>query len=409
MKGGAWMNKPLQNSTPLFPDMQLVSTNQIIRRQKQRSPHSIRNNHLSTPSSLRPRIGILTADGKTPFRGNHQNFADLIRTGKQMGVPVFVITPQSISTNSKHIYGYFLDSSSPKIKWIRKVTTLPPVIYNRVPNRIEERKPYMQKTIRYLQENPQIHFYNPSFFDKWTLYQHLNTTKLHPYSPETHILDQPNTLKNMLSQFKYLFLKPIDGKAGIGMIQITQVPEEIRLVYQTAKKLKRVRFTSFTELWSMIQQLCKQKPYLIQQGISLATYQGNPFDVRMLLQKNRKGAWALTGIGIRVAGNSAISTHVPMGGRIENVQQVFQTAFGNQKDALLKKIEQLGLQIAKTIENKQPSPLGEMSMDIGVEPNGQCWFFEANAKPMKFDEPQIRSLSLRRIIEYALYLCGNQK
>lgn len=29
-------------------------------------------------------------------------------------------------------------------------------------------------------------------------------------------------------------------------------------------------------------------------------------------------------------------------------------------------------------------------MDLGIDDLGEIWFFEANAKPMKFDEPQIR-------------------
>ncbi|TCS96778.1 YheC/YheD family protein [Hazenella coriacea] len=402
------MNTLFQSSTHSFPEMNIhLASNQVTHRHSQKSkrPARITQQNSTNGGSPRPRIGILTADGGNPFRGNHQNFIDIIRTGKRMGVPVFVITPQCISSDYKQVYGYFL-SNSTKVKWVRKLTTLPPVIYNRVPNRVEERRPSMQETIENLKKIPHLHFYNPSFFDKWTLYQDLNTTKLHSYLPETSLLDQPQTFKQMLFRYPILYLKPIDGKAGIGMIQITQEPEEIKLIHQTAKRKEKKQFTTFTDLWPTIQQLCKQQPYLIQQGISLATYQGKPFDVRILLQKNRKGSWALTGIGIRVAGKSAISTHVPMGGRIENVQRVFQSVFGKRKNDMLKKVEEMGLQLAQSIDNKQSSPLGEMSMDLGVEPQGHCWFFEANAKPMKFDEPHIRSLSLRRIIEYACFLCG---
>jgi hypothetical protein len=45
-----------------------------------------------------------------------------------------------------------------------------------------------------------------------------------------------------------------------------------------------------------------------------------------------------------------------------------------------------------------------MSMDLGVDQEGGIWFFEANAKPMKFDEPDIRKRSLDRIFQYGKYV-----
>ena len=46
----------------------------------------------------------------------------------------------------------------------------------------------------------------------------------------------------------------------------------------------------------------------------LIRYQQRPCDFRILIQKDHQGIWQVTGIGVRVAGKNAISTHVPMGG-----------------------------------------------------------------------------------------------
>ncbi|UUZ93289.1 YheC/YheD family protein [Paenibacillus sp. P25] len=50
-----------------------------------------------------------------------------------------------------------------------------------------------------------------------------------------------------------------------------------------------------------------------------------------------------------------------------------------------------------------------MSMDLGVDTNGDLWFFEANSKPMKFDEPPIRKKSLENLIRYSLYLSNTRR
>ncbi|MNE78462.1 hypothetical protein D3C80_1748710 [compost metagenome] len=50
-----------------------------------------------------------------------------------------------------------------------------------------------------------------------------------------------------------------------------------------------------------------------------------------------------------------------------------------------------------------------MSMDLGIDTEGSMWFFEANAKPMKFDEPHIRKKSLERIFQFSHYLSRQSK
>ena len=98
-----------------------------------------------------------------------------------------------------------------------------------------------------------------------------------------------------------------------------------------------------------------------------------------------------------------------MGGSIANVHQVLTTVFPKNHDYIYRRLKRTAIGIAQSIEQGYQSSLGEMSMDIGIEKNGRMWFFEANAKPMKFDEPAIRSLSLQRIIDYSLFLSGFTK
>jgi hypothetical protein len=59
--------------------------------------------------------------------------------------------------------------------------------------------------------------------------------------------------------------------------------------------------------------------------------------------------------------------------------------------------------IAKKLEQHYHH-LGEMSIDVGLDRNGRPWIFEANAKPMKFDEPEIRKKQLGQVIRYAQFL-----
>jgi hypothetical protein len=144
-----------------------------------------------------------------------------------------------------------------------------------------------------------------------------------------------------------------------------------------------------------------KQPYIIQQGIDLATFNNKLFDVRLLAQKNGRGEWDVTGMGIRLAGSGKITTHVPRGGSVQSPEEVLTAAFPHYSpENILISIHHMALRIARSLEKEWPA-LGEVSMDIGIDKTTRIWFIEANAKPGKFDEPHIRKLSLRRIVEYA--------
>lgn len=126
--------------------------------------------------------------------------------------------------------------------------------------------------------------------------------------------------------------------------------------------------------------------------------------------KNIRGSWSITGVGARLAGKGSITTHVPRGGSVEDPFKLLSSLFGPEDSTdLLNKVKSTAIQIARQIERASGLSHGEMSMDLGVDTLGTLWFFEANAKPMKFDEPEIRQKSLRRIFQYSSFLAGRMK
>lgn len=145
--------------------------------------------------------------------------------------------------------------------------------------------------------------------------------------------------------------------------------------------------------------------YIVQQGIELVSTNRRPYDLRVLVQKNQKGQWDISGVGARVAGSSSITTHVPRGGSIEDPVKLLEASFGPEgSKRILVRAKNTALLIARQIERGSGYLLGEMSMDLGIDQQGGVWFFEANSKPMKFDEPHIRKRSLERIFQYSHFL-----
>lgn len=355
-----------------------------------------------------PLIGILTSRGKrTPIGGMISNFIDIIRTGEKNGGIVFVFTPESINWGEETISGYMYLSA--QRRWKKYTFPFPNVVYNRIPRRDHERKTNAAECLAQLQKVPNLSLFNPTFFNKKVLFQFLEGSHtVRPHLPKTKSLFSKQDLLAMLKEHSSVYLKPTHGKAGAGIIKVERDTANKAFLFYGAQKQSAQTFRNIDSLWSTILKRAISSPYIVQQAIDLATYDNSPFDARVLVQKNEKGKWQVTGIGIRVAGQNRITTHVPRGGRVESAEQVLGRSFSKEQGTRIEtKMKELAVNIATELE-RHFTLLGEMSMDIGVDSQGKLWFFEANSKPMKFDEPEIRKKSLENLIHYSQYLTFDQ-
>ncbi|TVX97423.1 YheC/YheD family protein [Cohnella terricola] len=375
----------------------------------------IPNSHLPTISYAdatadNPVVAILTIEDDIElFRGNRRNFADLLRMGRQMGIPTYVVTVKNLKLQAQRVLGYTYRQEDKT--WVSGWFPRPSIVYNRIPQREDERLPRVKKKLAALAKLPDVKLFNRRFFNKWSLFQWLNENKTtRSYIPETRKLTDSIVLSNLLKKHRLLYLKPARGKAGVGIMTVTVQPDKklpFRLQIQEERGSSTYRSGTLKRLWERIvrQSDVLGEPYIAQQGITLASVNNRPFDFRALVQKNGTGHWELSGVGARVAGDSSITTHVPRGGYIEEPEKLLVTVFGQDRAArVFGKVRSSTITLAKQIERSSHSRLCEMSMDLGVDTQGNVWFFEANSKPMKFDEPHIRNKSLERIFQYSQYL-----
>lgn len=366
------------------------------------------NNNMKSNLSSKVLAILTSTDEHGKMRGNRNNFIDIIKMGEEMGFTVYVLPVERLSLNRKLLKGFVYLSASNH--WVQRWMPFPSVIYNRIPLRSDESSSAVKEKIISCQKNPLVTMFNPSFFNKWELYRWLRrgeSTK--SYIPTTKRLNNSAILEDMMQKHSYLYLKPESGKAGKGIMTIRKKNNDttlpFRLNIQEKTYSSSYNCSSFKKLWARIQQECGDVPYIVQQGISLATFYNRKFDLRALIQKNGNGNWEITGLGARIAGNTSITTHVPRGGSIDEPLKLLTHAF-NVKEAhnIIDKVNQTAITIATQIERGSKTQLGEMSMDIGIDKYGHIWFFEANSKPMKFDEPHIRKKSLQRIFQYSQHL-----
>ncbi|MBS3938096.1 MAG: YheC/YheD family protein [Peptococcaceae bacterium] len=361
-----------------------------------------------------PYIGIMTVlrpsarGGFCSLSGKRDNYDGLARIGREYGAVVFVFAAENMYYRQKRVLGYGRNAAR---QWVAREYPWPDVIYNRVPDRTSEGKRTVTLAKRRFTEQGGALF-NPGFLNKWQLHAWLSQDDaLARYLPGTRLLRSATDLLRMLKEHQMVYLKPVSSFAGQGIFQLRTTGNGFLLRYREGTQMREEHCVDFRGLLQTVSLRKQPGTYIVQQGLSLAMYQGAIFDVRVLVQKGAAGTWDLTGIGVRVAGRGGITTHVPCGGYIAPVEKILRDVFGEKpdtKDGIYQRVKKLALAIAPTIEKHMRQELGEMSMDIGITKKGECYFFEANAKPMKFDEPHIRRLSLCRLVEYSSFLAGKR-
>lgn len=311
------------------------------------------------------------------------------------------------------INAYFLVSDTGKGRWQRFRVPFPDVVYNRVMNRIQERSPSV-RLAKSLFSKRNIPFFNPDFFNKWTIYERISADpRAWDYLPETVFNPNMAQISNLLKRYPMIYLKPSSGSLGLGIAQLYRLPGKgYYLRYRRGNQNKLFRFKDLAKAIDHFMQHKLSKTYIAQQGISLMSVNRRPIDFRVHTNKNAYGKWEVTALAAKLAGRGSVTTHVRSGGQVLTAQEAIRACFPwDMEDIILYRIEQAAITLSEAIDDHLEGWLGELGFDLGVDWQGQVWMFEANSKPGRqvFTHPSLREseqLTRQKILEYALYLAN---
>jgi glutathione synthase/RimK-type ligase-like ATP-grasp enzyme len=322
---------------------------------------------------------------------------------------VYFFTPNAIGSNLSSVEGWIYTKG-----WHRMMLPAPDVVNNRLTSRKLENRPIVQQFMREIKHRFGAHVFNEKFLDKSEVFEALKKdASLQKYLPESHSLQNYTMLKSMCSRYGSVFLKPVRGSLGKGIIRLSRIgPENWQASYATVNGTKKQSFNSLVKLFSTISGKMKTVRYLIQQGLNLIEIGGRPVDYRALTQKNSSGKWAITSIVSRTAGTHHFVSNLARGGTLSTVKDsVAKSNLPIQfRGDASSRLSKAALDIARGIDTYIPAHFGELGIDLALDTSGRVWLIEVNSKPSKNDntplkEGKIRP-SVRMMIQYARYISG---
>ncbi|WP_256759649.1 YheC/YheD family protein [Cohnella sp. WQ 127256] len=224
---------------------------------------------------------------------------------------------------------------------------------------------------------------------------------LREYVPSTRSF-QRSTVEQMLDHYGMIYVKPVNGTFGNGVIRVEKNIGANRPYFFQSGEAK-YSFVTFGDMYRKLLVVKKNKAYLAQQGIHLLKYSGRRFDLRIMVQKNPQSKWEATGMIGRVAHPRKIVTNYHAGGTPKPVMTLLKRSLSAEKwthyEARLRK---LGVDVAIAMEKRFPR-IKEIGIDVAVDHTLKPWILEVNTLPDPFLFKKLPNRSVfRRIYSYAV-------
>jgi len=306
---------------------------------------------------------------------------------------LYCFTPTSINWGQKRIVGLHRLNG----QWVESLFPFPQVVYNRCYNRDSK---LIERLEAVIGRNKCFNHINR--FNKHIVSKKLSRW-LAPHLPETVLYDKELAV-HFLWTHRHMYFKPCFGNKGKGVYRVELKDSgEIEIGYH--HYTPHIIVGDMAQFQERIQQLLGSTPYVMQKGIHVKPLGEQTFDIRVLVQKNKSGQWAVTNVVSRIAHKGYFNTSI-----CENVclsQDILTQLYSPEEmNAILCSIYDTSLRAAEILEIDGRHHLAELSVDFVLDNEGHGWIIEVNGKPSKdlYDGIHKRYRVYKRPMEYAKYL-----
>lgn len=316
---------------------------------------------------------------------------------------LYLFTPDAINFTTKNVTGKKYSSEN---TWTDEIFKLPEFIYDRCfyPS-LKFRMQYLP-LIQSLKQILSSTFIGHGLPGKLAVYHALSEEpKLHNYLPITEQLTTIKQIHEYLHIYPEIIIKPIFGSQGK---EIQKIKISENHIQTSTNGIKNIIFDNQEQFEEWISSYIQKGTYIIQPYLSLQV-DDQPFDIRILLQKDGKGKWVEQGRGIRVGMTSTLISNLHAGGEVFEYNSWMNKKFKEKRLEIDQSVDQLVKILPRILEKNYP-PLFELGIDIGVDQVGHVWILEANSKP---GYQVLETLKNHRMYEapllYCLYLTSSRE
>ncbi|WP_211746803.1 YheC/YheD family protein [Paenibacillus sp. Marseille-Q4541] len=363
-----------------------------------------------------PVLGILTLYlNENKYLEEKKIYEKMIEEGEKLGIDVYVFTPSEVNSSKEMIYALmYLPEQK---RWIQKWRPFPDLIFDRCRIQRGER---FQELLRFRRKYAHLLFLNRPLRNKWTIHQVLNKKAMfRPFLLDTKMYQNSTDVKTMLKSHKLIYMKPINGTGGRGILRIERVAKDPNTLLIQGRDQdrniispKRIRSENLS---TFLKNCHMGSRYIIQEGVQLKLPNGRVHDYRMLVQKNKNGEWEFTGCAGRIGAERSVTSNLHGGGIAAEMNDLLSKwiADPEKRNDVRDTAKEFGVEVAKYLE-KTYGVLCELALDLAIDKNGRIFLIEVNPKPArevfaKIGQDEVYHQAIIKPLEYSLWLYKQKK
>lgn len=338
-------------------------------------------------SELRP-IGILVSErSEYVHGGTAAPFAEadfirrLMAAASRHALVAYAFDPATWDSRTNAVAGWRYAEGG----WQRETVQAPVLLYDRLWPDDRESRDRSLAALRTMRESGGFRLLNGSLPGKTAVLRTLSRC------PEIRPLLPPSTAyRGIASLVSWIearggsaFLKPSGGSQGKGALAIEASPGGHWTLSgrDAAGGLVLARRLPRREALREVRARIGHRPYLMQPLLALRGPDGEPFDLRALMQKDGAGVWRMTGIAVRTGAPESVTANLHGGGVARPPGPYLAGLFGERTAArLLDRLREASGSIVARLEQLY-GRFAELGLDYGIDRGGRVWFLEANTKP----------------------------
>ncbi|WP_246234438.1 YheC/YheD family endospore coat-associated protein [Bacillus aquiflavi] len=312
------------------------------------------------------------------FKSEDSYFTEVAKHAWNYKIDCFRFVPSKIHPLTLKVNGERYNHT--KNMWEESEFDIPHILYDRCFYSEDDHSKKCKPIVSWLKKRPDLVFIGYGLPNKLKQYETLRKyQEIKPYIPPAEPILHAENVIDYLEKQKKIIIKPINGSSGHGLYLLEKYDDGI--VVKTEKQQLVSRFSLNKEkMMILLNKLLKQRQYLVQPYFKLSDELLRPFDIRVLLQKDKNGQWTERGRGVRVGKENGLLSNLSAGAKVISFETWIKNKNPLFKHFICTEINEILSKLPIILEKEFPQ-LFELGMDIGVAKDGAIWILDINSKP----------------------------